>query len=192
MYSLIVEDGTVIDRLIKDKKVILPDDELERLMYWKVKNILHEHGYIHYEISNFSKPNMYSRHNVDCWKQKEYIGVGLSAHSFLNNVRYSNICNLEEYLYNIKAKRFDLNKVVNEKLNNKTRMDEFMILGLRMITGVNVKEFEKKFGVDCQKRYCKQLEKLNKMELIDSNGDVIKLTNKGVNFANLVWEEFVI
>ena len=67
-------------------------------MYWAVKNILEKNGYNHYEISNFAKNGYYSKHNIDCWNQKEYIGIGVAAHSYLNNRRYSNLGNIEEYI----------------------------------------------------------------------------------------------
>ena len=69
--------------MVNKGELILPDDELERQMYWYVKNTLELNGYNHYEISNFAKSGFESKHNVNCWKQKEYIGVGLNASSYL-------------------------------------------------------------------------------------------------------------
>ena len=101
IYSLILEEGTKLFDLVNNGKLELPSEELERRMYWKVKEMLEGSGYIHYEISNFAKKGFESRHNSDCWKQKEYIGIGLAAHSYLNDVRYSNTENIEEYIKNI-------------------------------------------------------------------------------------------
>lgn len=98
VYSLIVEEGTEMEKMIEAGKVKLPDEETERQMYWYVKNTLELNGYEHYEISNFSKPGKYSKHNVNCWEQKEYIGIGLAASSYLNKERYSNVSDMSEYL----------------------------------------------------------------------------------------------
>lgn len=76
----------------------MPSEEIERKMYWKVKKELEKQGYIHYEISNFAKQGYESKHNMSCWNQEEYIGFGLAAHSYINNTRYSNTENLDNYI----------------------------------------------------------------------------------------------
>lgn len=98
VYSLIIEEDTEIKDFIDDEEWTLPDEETERQMYWYVKNFLELNGYKHYEISNFAKEGKESKHNINCWKQKEYIGIGLSACSFLNNERYGNENDINEYL----------------------------------------------------------------------------------------------
>ena len=98
VYSLIVEEGTKIENLLNMNKITLPEEELERNMYWYVKNKLELNGYIHYEISNFAKENKQSKHNVNCWEQKEYIGIGTAAYSYLNNIRYGNTSNIQKYI----------------------------------------------------------------------------------------------
>ena len=86
LYSLILEEGTVLNKKVQNKEIELPDEDDERKMYWETKRILEEAGYIHYEISNFAKKGYESKHNLDCWNQKEYMGFGASAHSYTNNV----------------------------------------------------------------------------------------------------------
>ncbi len=76
--------------MITTGELQLPEEELERQMYWYVKNTLELNGYKHYEISNFAKKGKKSKHNWNCWEQKEYIGLGATAHSYLNGIRYSN------------------------------------------------------------------------------------------------------
>ena len=75
VYSLIVENGTPIANKIENGELQLPEEDVERNMYWYVKNTLELNGYIHYEISNFAKKGYESKHNVNCWKQKEYIHI---------------------------------------------------------------------------------------------------------------------
>ena len=90
VYSLIVEENTKMETLISKEELLLPEEETERQMYWYVKNKLELKGYKHYEISNFAKLGKESKHNRNCWEQKEYIGLGATAHSYLKGVRYSN------------------------------------------------------------------------------------------------------
>lgn len=191
VYSLIVEEETPLYQDIKNGTLILPNDELERKMYWQVKRKLEEKGYAHYEISNFAKKGFESKHNLNCWNQEEYIGVGASAHSYTNNVRYSNVDTIEEYIENYKTGQEADNFIFHEKQNKESKMKEYMMLGLRKIEGIQIQEFKEKFGENPIYLYHKELEKLVKEELIEIDGDDIKITNKGLDLANLVWEEFV-
>ena len=84
-------------------------------MYWMVKKLLEKNGYNHYEISNFSKPGFESKHNTNCWKQHEYLGFGVAAHSYIDKTRFSNICNLEQYIRNIEMENFEDNRIIHEK-----------------------------------------------------------------------------
>ena len=191
VYSLIVEENTPLYDDIQSKKLILPEEDLERSMYYKVKEMLEENGYIHYEISNFAKPNFESKHNLACWSQEEYIGIGVSAHSYTNNVRYSNIDSIEEYIKNFETNNEIDNFIFHEKQNKESQMQEYMLLGLRKLKGVQIQNFKNKFGENPIYLYHKELEKLAKQDLIEVDGDNIRLTKKGLDFANLVWEEFV-
>lgn len=191
VYSLILEDDTKLKNLIEEGNLSLPDEDTERAMYWTVKNTLEKNGYNHYEISNFSKLGYESKHNTDCWNQKEYIGFGIAAHSYFNNIRYSNICDINEYVKNINSKDFEKNVIIHEIQEEQDKMNEYMILGLRMIKGVNEQIFKEKFSKDVNDVYKKSIEKLINLELISNEKGIIKLTKKGIDFANIVWEEFV-
>ena len=191
VYSLIVEEGTPIYNDIECKKMILPEDEFERKEYWFVKEKLEESGYHHYEISNFAKPGYESKHNMNCWKQKEYIGVGAAAHSYTNDARYSNVDTIEEYIQNYQEGKEIDNFIFHEKQTKESKMKEYMMLGLRKIQGIQIQEFKSQFGENPIYVYHKELEKLINQELLEIDGDTIKLTNKGIDLANLVWEEFV-
>ena len=109
VYSLILEEGTPMYDMVQNKKLELPDDDTERQMYWYVKECLEKHKYKHYEISNFARQGFESKHNMDCWNQKEYIGVGTAASSFMENKRYSNTDDLETYIENIEAGNMNKN-----------------------------------------------------------------------------------
>ena len=191
VYSLIVEPGTPLEKKIDSGELKLPDEEIERYMYWFAKRKLEENGYLHYEISNFARPMFRSRHNMDCWNQKEYKGFGVSTSSYENRVRYTNISNIEQYIKNIEEEKFEENYIVEEKQDREAMMKEYMLLGLRKITGVSISEFRKKFGTIPAFKYNKEITKLTEEGLIESNGLSIRLTKKGLDLANLVWEEFV-
>lgn len=196
VYSLIVEEGTKIENLLNENKITLPDEECERRMYWYVKNTLEVNGYNHYEISNFAKENMESKHNINCWDQKEYIGLGISSHSYVENIRYGNTSNLEKYIENndfaneqeLETKKI---RIVDEVQSKEDMEKEYMMLGLRKTEGIKVSKFKEKFGENPIYIFRNELEKLVKENLIIVDGDNIYLSNKGLDLANLVFEEFI-
>lgn len=185
-YSLIVEEGTKLAQLIDEGRLELPDEELERQMYWYVKNTLEINGYNHYEISNFAKKGKESKHNVNCWKQEQYIGFGLAAHSYLGNKRYSNTEKMDEYFEN-----FEKYRVIQEEQTVEDTKKEFMMIGLRMIEGVSINRFKEKFGENPLYLFRNELNKLVEQDLVEVDLDNIRLTNKGLDLANLVFEEFI-
>lgn len=217
VYSLIIEEGTVIARKIENHQLQEMDEDLERNMYWYVKNTLELNGYKHYEISNFAKEGKESKHNMNCWLQKEYIGIGVSAHSYVNGIRYANCETIEEYIDNMEVENseligkilslvqgIDIEKVIEDQINEIQKIyeieevqniddkkKEYMLLGLRKIEGVQISKFKEKFIDNPIFLFRKELEKLVSEELISIDGDHIKLTNKGLDLANIVWEEFV-
>ena len=191
VYSLIVEDGTPIANKIEKGEMQLPDEELERNMYWFVKNTLELNGFIHYEISNFAKKGYESKHNLNCWNQKEYIGIGASAHSYRDITRYSNTENIEEYIENVNNGNFNRNKIIHEIQKEDDAKKEFMLLGLRKIKGVDINQFKNKFGDNPIYLFRNELKKLTDERLLIIDNNNIRLTNKGLDLANLVWEEFI-
>lgn len=192
VYSLIVEENTPIEKMLESGELELPDEELERNMYWYVKNFLELNGYKHYEISNFAKLGNESKHNLDCWNQKEYVGFGVAAHSYIDDVRYGNIGNVEEYIKNCENGEFGKNKVIDEVENDIfSKEKEFMLIGLRKIEGVLIQDFKNKFGENPIFVFKDELKKLVDENLLIVDFDRIKLTNKGLDLANIVWENFV-
>ena len=191
VYSLIVEDGTPIANKIEKGELELPDEDTERNMYWYVKNTLELNGYIHYEISNFAKKGRESKHNKNCWNQNQYFGFGVAAHSYRDITRYSNTEKIEEYIKNVMTERLDRNRIIHEIQKEYDAEKEYMLLGLRKIVGVNISEFKLKFGDNPIYLFRNELKKLTDEGLIIVDEDYIRLTNKGIDLANLVWEEFV-
>lgn len=216
VYSLIVEENTKIEQRIDSGELSLPDDEEERRQYHYMKNFLELNGYKHYEISNFAKPGFESKHNMNCWEQNQYVGFGVAAHSYVDGVRYANTSVLKEYLNVDKSKKNrnvesmeskikTENKIekenekvgfksvrIIEEIQNKLDMEkEFMMLGLRKLDGISISKFEQKFGENPIYLFRNELQKLVEEDLLEVDLDDIKLTNNGLDLANLVWEEFV-
>ncbi len=191
VYSLIVEDGTPIAKKIDNGQLILPTDDMERNMYWYVKNTLELRGYKHYEISNFAKRGYESRHNMNCWNQSHYFGFGAAAHSYRDITRYSNTPNIEEYIKNIKMGDIAKNRIIHEIQKESDREKEYMLLGLRKIKGVKINDFKDKFVKNPIYVFRNELKKLSDENLIAVDANSIRLTPKGIDLANLVWEEFI-
>ena len=200
VYSLIIEEGTKIEKQISSGELKMPDDELERHMYWYVKNNLELNGYKHYEISNFAKNGYESKHNLNCWEQKEYIGLGVAAHSYINDTRYSNTEILEKYIdtnfnANIWSNQDELVRnnlrTIEEIQSLDDKKNEFMLLGFRKIEGVNITKFKEKFVDNPIFIYRDKLKKLVDQGLIEIDLNNIKLSSKGIDLANIVFQEFV-
>lgn len=177
-YSLILH---------KDIFENLPPDETERQMYYLTKHILKDAGYNQYEISNFSKVGYESKHNMACWNQEEYIGLGAGASSYVDNMRYTNERSIEKYIEKINKEEDirDIEEVQDEDI----KVREYMILKLRTLQGINVKFAKEKF--DMENRFKKEIDKLINQELLKIENGYLRLTEKGLDFANIVWEEFI-
>ena len=169
----------------------MPNENLEREMYWDVKNVLQENGYCHYEISNFAKKGFESKHNSNCWKQHSYLGFGVAAHSYYDGIRYSNITDLKTYIENFQNGESVYNIIFHEKQSKEQMMKEYMLLGLRKIDGVKISEFKEKFVDNPLYYFREQLNKLVKQNLVEVSEDRIYLTDKGLDLANIVWMEFI-
>ena len=139
----------------------------------------------------FLKKGFESKHNMDCWNQENYIGFGLAAHSYYDDMRFSNIDALEVYMRNIKNNDFEKNVEIHEIQDKPAQMREFMMIGLRKIEGVKISGFERKFRINPLFYFRFEISKLTDEDLIEVDLDNIKLTKKGLDLANQVFEEFV-
>jgi oxygen-independent coproporphyrinogen-3 oxidase len=188
-YSLKIEDETIFGRRLQNGTLTPADDELDRSMYYFAIEKLTESGFIHYEISNFAKPGYECRHNLIYWKAEEYLGIGAGAHSHLRGVRFNNIYSIDEYISAVsKGKTPKENQQI---IGKNEKMAEFMILALRLVAGIDTKEFKERFGLNIFNVFGRQLEKLNKKQLIELEGGTIRLTPSGLDLANQVFMEFI-
>lgn len=191
-YSLIIEEKTPFYELYaegKEKEAELPGEETDRAMYTYTKERLKEAGYERYEISNYARPGYESRHNSSYWTGRPYLGVGLGASSLFTNARYHNETDLSAYLSAVEAGE-DIRREM-ERLVESEKMEEFMILGLRMTCGVSKKEFLKRFGCALETVYGQALKRLEKEGLLKTEEDRVALTERGIDVSNRVFLEFV-
>lgn len=189
-YSLIIEPGTPFERMETQGKLSLPDEDEEREMYHLTRKFLSEMGYERYEISNYARPGYECRHNIGYWRGRDYLGLGLGASSLINGRRFSNRTEIKDYLA-LTMGSDDWYEAV-ETLTPAAKMEEFMFLGLRLVRGVSEKDFYRKFGVKVMSAYGEVIRK-NELEklLIRKNG-WLRLTELGMDLANMVMADFIL
>jgi oxygen-independent coproporphyrinogen-3 oxidase len=142
-YALTVEEKTALHSLIEKNKIENVDPEKQARHFEMVVNALDSFGFEHYEISNFAKPGFKSKHNSNYWKGIPYLGLGPSAHSYNVNTRQWNIANNSLYINSIEGGKvpFEI-----ETLETVTQYNEFMMISLRLLEGVNINEIKTRFG----------------------------------------------
>lgn len=188
-YSLIIEEGTVFGNRFSKGEMLPVEDELDREMYWYAVERLKTMGYKHYEISNFSKEGFECAHNLTYWKEHKYIGIGAGAHSYFNGQRFNNTYNIEQYVRIINESRLPVEN--HTAVETKDEISEFMMLGLRLVDGVGIREFKERFREDALEVFENQIETLSKRGLIEVENGFVKLTKLGLDLANQAFMEFV-
>ena len=191
-YSLIIEEGTPFYDLYKEggeKEEDLPSEEEERLIYEKTEEWLKEAGYHRYEISNYSKEGYECRHNLGYWDRKPYLGIGLGSSSFFTHYRYCNTSDLECYLAH--SKELPVIQTGKEDLTEEEQMEEFVFLGLRKTKGVSFAKFYKDFGKTFDDCYGENKRRLEDQGLLEEEGDLLRLTKKGIDISNYVFAELL-
>ena len=191
-YSLILEEGTPFFEMQQRKLLELPDEDTDRLMYQETKEVLSRKGYRRYEISNYAREGYACRHNCGYWQRKDYVGFGIGAASLLDNVRFRNGRELQEYVKNPMGCREECHVLTLEE-----QMEEFMFLGLRMTDGVSRRAFEDLFGWEMDQVYGDVLCKNISRGLLEERGGRgiprrIALTDKGLDLSNYVMAQFLL
>lgn len=177
-YSLEIHDNTIFG-INKIKSI---NDEMDGDMYKVICDVLKENGYTHYEVSNFSKDNTYSRHNMVYWHNEEYYGFGLGASGYIKSIRYDNTRSMYKYING--------NRILNtEKLTKKDKISYELILGFRLVNGINREEFKKKYHVNLIDQY--NIKELIKSGLLIDDGLNIKVSYDKIYVENLILEDFV-
>jgi oxygen-independent coproporphyrinogen-3 oxidase len=186
LYLLEIHEGTPLAEQIRSERRPLPDDALAAEMYELMVDRVGEAGYGQYEISNFSLASRESVHNSKYWVLDPVYAFGVSAHSFDGANRYANERDTARYV-NLVEK---LGSAENFREETDTA-SEFAFLGLRMTGGIDLREYERRFGVDLVQKYAADIERLHEAELIDISGGRLRLTRKGMLYSNEVFAVFV-
>lgn len=180
-YSLIYEEGTQLYDILQNREIEEIEDGLSLEMYRTLTSRLKEHGYIHYEISNFALPGYESRHNSNYWNSTPYLGIGAGAHSFNSTSRQWNICDIKQYIKGINE-----SKAVRETelLTTDQRFNETVMTRLRTAKGLDLNYIDLLFGTT----YVNHLEKAatpyyNNKEL-EEDGHTLRLTERGIYLSN--------
>lgn len=188
-YSLKLEEGTLFHKKYYDNLNELPSEDDERKMYYEGIKILGNSGYKHYEISNFAKNGFECKHNLVYWKLKPYLGIGLGSHSNLFNRRWGNKILFDDYYNDIDNNKTPIDEV--EIIDNTMEMAEFVMLGLRLVDGVDKKEFKLRFTKNIKNVYGDLINKFSKDGLLLVDEERIALTEKGRDLSNLIFMELL-
>ncbi len=175
-YSLILERGTILNKMFLDGKVVLQDDDHDADLYETTVEFLTDNGFLQYEVSNFTRPGYACIHNNAYWRHGDYIGFGTSAHSFINGKRWWNYSSLSKYIYEIGKND---NAIANSEVLSKAEIhDEYVMLALRS-SGLDLTDYSKRFNDDWIVRNNSYFQKLKDEKLILMDDNWIKLSKNG-------------
>ena len=168
----------------------MPGEDEDRQMYHLTKKLLAEKGYERYEISNYARKGRECRHNVGYWTRQDYLGFGLGAASLYGNLRFANTADWNRYLENSSDP-----EQIREKepvLTTEDEMAEFMFLGLRLTEGVSFVRFRQRFGKEMDTVYGKELQELAELGLLLRDESGVRLSRRGIDVSNAVFERFLL
>lgn len=186
-YSLMIEEGTPFYEWYAENPPV--EEETDRWMYERTREMLGAAGYERYEISNYAKRGRECRHNLKYWQREEYLGLGLGASSFLSHTRFSNERDMTGYQNRIDRGEYPVAEI--EKLRKEDEKAEFMFLGLRCMKGISVMKFQECFDEKIDDCFGEEISRCQSQGLLERNGDCICLTKRGIDVSNRVFEEFV-
>ena len=188
-YGLQVEVGTYLYHLVQKNLISIPSESIDEAMYDTMMEGLKELGFERYEISNFSKDNSYSRHNLKYWHYVDYLGFGAGAHSFYNGVRRSNNRNVMPYIQSVD--RYVMPTIDTETITLERAQEDFCFLALRTKWGLDEQKFEDKFGVSIHDLFATTLEDLVSKGLLEYQNASYHLTAEGAKHGNYVFSQFI-
>ena len=184
-YALTLEEHTPLYARVESKLVKLPDSDLVADMQDAGIDYLASRGYHRYEISNFALPGYECRHNLNYWRNGEYLGLGLAAHAVVRKKRWTrtaNVDTLEEYYRLLARGKRPLSETI--ELHNADEMFECVMLGLRLTKGVDRKAFYKRFGLDMAEAFPDGMEAIRKRGWVEETEGFIALNQKGLDLQN--------
>ena len=182
-YGLTVEDETPFGRM--GARLILPDEDAARQMYFDGIAYLASQGYAQYEISNFAKTGYESRHNLKYWNCEPYLGFGPAAYSDFGGVRFGNSRDLDTY---IECRDICID---SEMPSPRDRMNEYVMLRMRLAPGVDEVDFEERFGMSFEKTFGKQLQAYESGGFVKKTADGWAFTPEGMYVSNTILSEIL-
>ncbi len=189
LYSLALEEGTPLAAAVASGELPAPDEDLAAEMYVHARQRLREAGYCHYELSNWARPGWWSRHNIAYWRNEDYAGCGVAAHSHRSRRRWANTASPEEYIAALRQGRSAV--VEEEELDLPTAMGETMMLGLRLVAGIPHAEFARRYGADLGQVYGPVVSELTAQGLLVSDDVGVRLSERGLLLGNQVFARFL-
>lgn len=175
-YSLILERGTILNKMVLDGKVEISGDDYDAELYETAIDYLTENGFLQYEVSNFARPGYECRHNNAYWRYRDYLGFGPSAHSFIDRKRWWNFSSLKHYISDIEKK--ECAPAGSEYITDQQMFDEYLMLALRS-KGLDLNEFEKNFGKSWIKGKNDYIQKLADNNFMIYQDNLLRLTKRG-------------
>lgn len=188
-YGLQVEVGTYLYHLVDKNLISIPSETIDESMYDMMMAGLKDLGFERYEISNFSKDNSYSRHNLKYWHYVDYLGFGAGAHSFYDGVRRSNNRNVMPYIQAVD--RYTMPTIDTETITVERAQEDFCFLALRTKWGLNEHTFKKRFGISVVNLFGTTLNDLVSKDLLEYENDSYHLTSEGAKHGNYVFSQFI-
>lgn len=189
-YLLQLDEETPLGRQVADKKIQLLTEDEEADLYYQTIQELVGAGFEHYELSNFALPGFRSRHNLNYWRAGEYLGIGAGAVSYRNGCRYKNRADVEQYTRGLlNDRRPEI--IPLETMDQQEMLADAMILGLRLIDGVDTDRLAKHFGVDPREIYHNVIKKNIDAGLLTADPPNIRLTNRALFLSNQVFRDFL-
>jgi oxygen-independent coproporphyrinogen-3 oxidase len=187
-YSLILERGTILNKMVLDGEVALRDSDYDADLYETTIEFLKQKGFHQYEVSNFTKPGYECVHNNAYWRYGEYFGFGTSAHSFVNKKRWWNFSSLKRYINEIELNGHAV--AGSEIINAENELDEYVMLALRS-SGLDLNEFKERFGNSWLEEKNSYFNLLEKKKLFETKNGSIKLTAKGYAVCDEILKEIL-
>lgn len=183
-YTLILEENTQLFEMVKTKKCKLPSEEKNLKMFEYCNKILSKNGFKRYEVSNFAKNGFECEHNLIYWNCDDYLGLGLNSHSKIENERFENFADFENYYNALKNNKKPIKN--RQKLTKNIQKEEFVMLNLRKIDGIDLKKYQQFFGEKLDEIKQKEIEILAKFGFIKLENNQLFATNKGFEVLNQI------
>ena len=189
-YSLILEEGTPLERLVGEGAVTLPGDDATGAMYDAVTRVLTAAGLSRYEVSNYAVAGQESRHNEVYWQYLPYAAFGAAACGFNGSLRKTNTADVEDYVRAMEEGQADAVWQV-EELPPATRLEEAIFMGLRMVQGVSLAGLDERFGVDVSSIYKEEIDDLTRKGMLELRQGRMRLTPYGMRYGNEAFAAFI-